>query len=73
VVTTTGSYSATAPLSGGDWIMQLVAFKAAQDASSCTCISLAKPTGNALSYARENAVSLVSGIDLALLVRNKNG
>ena len=29
MVTTTGSYSATAPLSSGAWIMQLVAFKAA--------------------------------------------
>ncbi|MGB8887736.1 MAG: Ig-like domain-containing protein [Candidatus Korobacteraceae bacterium] len=28
VVTTTGSYSATAPLSSGAWIMQMVAFKA---------------------------------------------
>src|SRR6185312_10933307 len=27
VVTSVGSYSATAPLSAGDWIMQLVAFK----------------------------------------------
>src|SRR5262249_33850641 len=29
VVTTAGSYSATAPLSGGAWIMQLAAFRAA--------------------------------------------
>ena len=27
-VTTTGSYSATAPVSSGAWIMQLVAFRA---------------------------------------------
>jgi PKD repeat protein len=29
VVTSTGSYSATAPLDGGSWVIQLVAFKAA--------------------------------------------
>ena len=28
MVTATGSYSATAPLSSGQWIMQLVAFRA---------------------------------------------
>jgi len=29
IVATTGSYSATAPLSGGSWVIQMVAFKAA--------------------------------------------
>src|SRR6185312_5949755 len=29
IVTSTGSYSATAPLSGGAWIMQMVAFRGA--------------------------------------------
>ena len=29
VVTSVGSYSATAPLTGGSWVMQMVAFKAA--------------------------------------------
>lgn len=29
VVTSAGSYSATAPLTGGSWVMQMVAFKAA--------------------------------------------
>ena len=29
IVTSTGSYSATAPLSGGEWIMQMVAFRGA--------------------------------------------
>ena len=57
---------------GVETLRELVAFKGAQDASNCTCISLAKPTGNALSYARENTISLVSGIDLALLIDNKN-
>ena len=30
VVTTTGSYSATAPVSGGGWVMQLAAFRSSQ-------------------------------------------
>ena len=29
VVTSTGSYSATAPVSSGAWVMQMVAFRAA--------------------------------------------
>jgi hypothetical protein len=29
IVTTTGSYGATAPVTGGKWIMQMVAFRAA--------------------------------------------
>ncbi len=62
-----------AAIQGVETLRELVAFKAAQDASSCTCISLAKPSGNALSFAGKNAVSLVSGIDLALLISNKNG
>jgi hypothetical protein len=34
VVSATGSYNATAPLSGGSWVMQVVAFRAASGASS---------------------------------------
>jgi unsaturated rhamnogalacturonyl hydrolase len=33
VVSTTGSYSATAPVTGGAWIMQMVAFRAAASSS----------------------------------------
>ncbi len=34
VVSATGSYNATAPLSGGSWVMQVVAFRAASGTSS---------------------------------------
>jgi Fibronectin type III domain len=45
IVTTTGSYSASAPLqSGGGWIMQMVAFRAASSTSSPTPTPTPKAT-----------------------------
>jgi IPT/TIG domain-containing protein/VCBS repeat protein len=40
VVTVTGSYNATAPVSGGSWVMQLVAFRAAGGAPVVTSLAL---------------------------------
>ena len=57
---------------GVEVLRELVAFRLAQDASHCTCISLAEPTGNARNFARENTVQLVFGNDLARLISNKN-
>jgi IPT/TIG domain-containing protein/VCBS repeat protein len=38
VVTTAGSYNATAPLSGGSWVMQIVAFRAASGSVTATAL-----------------------------------
>ena len=39
VVTSTGSYSATSSITGGAWIMQMVAFRAAGTTPSITILS----------------------------------
>jgi hypothetical protein len=44
VVTTTGSYSATAPVTGGAWIMQMVAFRAAGSGGTAPSITSASST-----------------------------
>ena len=41
VVAATGAYNATAPVSGGSWVMQLAAFRAAGSAGSASVMSLA--------------------------------
>ena len=48
IVSTTGSYSATATLSGGSWIMQMVAFRAAGSSGGSTpAITSLNPTSRA--------------------------
>ena len=60
IVTTTGSYGATAPLSGGAWIMQMVAFRAAGGggagaAPSITSLSpVSGPVGTPVTIAGAN-------------------
>ena len=45
VVTSTGSYSATSSITGGAWIMQMVAFRAAGTTPSITSLSPSSGTG----------------------------
>jgi len=54
VVTTTGSYSATAPTLGGGWVMQIVAFRGAGDGTSDTQAPTAPgtPTATVISSSR---------------------
>jgi len=58
VVTTIGAYHATAPLSGGSWVMQLVAFRAGAAVASPPAITsltpVSGPVGTAVTIAGSN-------------------
>lgn len=56
---------------GVEGVRALVAFKETQDASNCCYISLGPLTGNGQAFAKDNAVQLVSGDGLALLLSGK--
>ncbi len=47
MVTTTGSYSATAPLSSGQWIMQMVAFRTPSGGTSAPTVTSVTPNSGA--------------------------
>jgi IPT/TIG domain len=45
VVTSVGTYRGTAPITGGGWVMQVVAFRAANGAATAPTITSVVPTG----------------------------
>lgn len=56
---------------GVEGLRALVDFRQAQDATHCSYVSLGPLTGNAQAFARQNAVQLVSGTGLAMLLSGK--
>jgi len=56
MVTATGSYSATAPLASGDWIMQMVAFRTPAGGTAPPTVSSVSP--NSGSTAGGTAVTI---------------
>ena len=65
VVSTTGSYSATASLSSGSWVMQMVAFKAAAAAGSSSppavAVSVSPASTNLATSATQQFTATVTG------------
>lgn len=57
---------------GVEGLRALVDFGRTQDATHCSYVSLGPLTGNAQAFARQNAVQLVSGDGLAMLLSGKN-
>ncbi|MGH9400497.1 MAG: fibronectin type III domain-containing protein [Terriglobia bacterium] len=58
IATTTGNYSATAPLSSGTWIMQMVAFRTAAGATSTLSIS---PRATVLTFTQTQQFTTTGG------------
>ncbi len=51
IATSTGGYNATAPVSGGSWVMQIAGFRAASAPSTAPSIATLSPTGGPVGTA----------------------